>query len=63
MGDGIIELKINYGSGYRVYLGLEGDAFVILLAVGDKSSQVNDIKNAKLRWMNRMEKKNEKKKN
>jgi putative component of toxin-antitoxin plasmid stabilization module len=44
-------------------LGLDGDALVILLAVGDKSTQVNDIKNAKLRWMNRMEKKNEKKKN
>ena len=37
VGEGVSELRIHYGSGYRVYLKKQGDALVILLAGGDKS--------------------------
>jgi putative addiction module killer protein len=44
VGEGISELRINYGPGYRVYYKIEADAIVILLAGGDKSTQTRDIK-------------------
>jgi putative addiction module killer protein len=47
VGDGVSELRIHYGPGYRVYLTKQGDAVVILLAGGDKSSQDMDIRLAK----------------
>lgn len=50
MGDGVNELRISYGPGYRVYFGLEGETLVILLCGGDKSTQVKDIKLAKEYW-------------
>ena len=46
--DGLIELRFHFGSGYRVYLGLDGDRYIVLLSGGDKSSQGNDIKKAQL---------------
>jgi len=45
--DGIGELRIDYGPGYRVYLVRRGDVLVILLCGGDKRSQRRDIKRAK----------------
>ena len=42
--------KIDYGPGYRVYFGQEGNDFVILLCGGDKSTQNEDIKEAKQYW-------------
>ncbi|QPC87980.1 type II toxin-antitoxin system RelE/ParE family toxin [Mesorhizobium sp. NBSH29] len=44
--DGIGELRIDYGPGYRVYLVKRGNTVVILLCGGDKSSQKKDIKSA-----------------
>ena len=46
-GEGISELRIDYGPGYRVYWMRKGVAFVVLLCGGDKSTQDTDIKAAK----------------
>jgi putative addiction module killer protein len=47
VGEGVSELRIHFGPGYRVYFASRGRAVVILLCGGDKSSQVKDIKTAK----------------
>jgi putative addiction module killer protein len=46
VGEGVSEMRIDYGPGYRVYFKRIGRATVILLAGGDKSTQSADIKNA-----------------
>ncbi|MDP8235117.1 MAG: type II toxin-antitoxin system RelE/ParE family toxin [Candidatus Erginobacter occultus] len=48
VGEGISELRIDYGPGYRVYFKKQGRSLVILLAGGDKRRQRRDIKNALL---------------
>lgn len=48
----IIELRLHFGKGYRVYCGEDGNSLVILLAGGDKSSQVYDIEKAIEYWRN-----------
>ena len=52
IGDGLSELRIHYGPGYRVYYGKEGQQIYLLLCGGDKSSQSKDIKKAKACWKN-----------
>jgi putative addiction module killer protein len=47
VGDGILELRIDYGPGYRVYFVRRGRVVIVLLAGGDKSSQARDIERAK----------------
>ncbi|MDP2901786.1 MAG: type II toxin-antitoxin system RelE/ParE family toxin [Methylovulum sp.] len=46
VGDGVSELRIDVGAGYRVYFTLRGGIMVILLAGGDKSTQQADIQRA-----------------
>ena len=47
VGDGVFELRLDFGPGYRVYFVRQRDALVILLCGGDKSSQARDIQRAK----------------
>ena len=46
VGEGVSEMRIHYGPGYRVYFKPMGSKVVILLAGGDKSTQPSDIKTA-----------------
>ena len=48
--DGVWELRIDVGPGYRVYYAKSGGAIVLLLCGGDKRTQDNDIKNAIQYW-------------
>jgi putative addiction module killer protein len=50
--DGIFEIKIPHGPGYRVYFGEDGDEVIILLIGGDKKTQSRDIEKAKEYWSN-----------
>lgn len=50
IGEGVFELRMMFGSGYRVYFGREGETVVILLCGGDKSTQAADIGRAKQYW-------------
>lgn len=47
VGEGVSELRIDYGPGYRVYLKRQGEVIVVLLCGGDKSGQARDIGKAK----------------
>ena len=46
MGQGVSELRIDYGSGYRVYFVQRGETLIVLVAGGDKRTQGRDIKTA-----------------
>ena len=50
VGDGVYELRIHFGPGYRVYFGRSGAEVVILLCGGDKGSQDRDIERARGYW-------------
>lgn len=50
LGDGVSELRIDVGPGYRVYYGVSGRTVVLFLAGGAKGTQTRDIARAKLYW-------------
>lgn len=50
VGDGVSELRVDYGPGYRVYFGQQGRTLVVLLCGGDKRTQDRDIRRAKQFW-------------
>lgn len=50
VGEGVSEIRISEGQGYRVYYGLKGNELVILLCGGNKSTQKKDINIAKEYW-------------
>ena len=48
VGGGVVELKVDYGPGYRVYYVGKGETLTVVLCGGDKSTQEQDIRRAKL---------------
>jgi putative addiction module killer protein len=50
VGEGVSELRLFFGSGYRVYFGECNNEIVVLLCGGDKDSQAKDIEQAKIYW-------------
>ena len=59
VGAGVYEYRIDFGPGYRVYFGKDGDLLVILLAGGTKKRQHVDIKTAKDHWQDYKRRKRE----
>lgn len=55
VGQGVSELKIDHGPGYRLYYAMTGKTVVLLLIGGDKSTQSRDIATAKAYWQNYQE--------
>lgn len=50
VGRGVLEYRINFGPGYRVYFGRDGDTLIVLLGGGSKRRQQYDIENARALW-------------
>ena len=50
IGEGVFESRIDFGPGYRIYFGKDGDTLVILLGGGTKKRQQKDIMMAKMLW-------------
>jgi len=61
VGGGVFEYRIDFGPGYRVYFGKDGDAVVILLGGGTKKRQERDIATARDRWADYKKRKTEEK--
>lgn len=50
VGDGVFELRLHFGAGYRIYFGYINKQVILLLVGGDKSTQSKDIQKAKQFW-------------
>jgi len=57
VGEGVSEMRIDYGPGYRIYFGEDGPIIVVLLCGGDKRLQPRDIRAAKYFWRDYKERK------
>jgi putative addiction module killer protein len=55
VGGGVWEARVMFGPGYRIYFGKDGNAIIVLLAGGDKGSQVKSIARAQQRWRDYLE--------
>ena len=62
VGAGVCEFRINFGPGYRVYFGKDGERIVVLLGGGTKRNQRSDIRLAVERWQDYKQKKKKQKK-
>jgi len=51
VGSGVSELKLDFGPGYRVYFGRDGERLILLLGGGTKHQQQKDIEQAKASWL------------
>ena len=61
MGSGVFEVRINFGPGYRIYFGKDGETVVILLGGSTKQRQQQAIETAKERWADYRRRKSSKK--
>ena len=50
VGSGILELRLHFGKGYRIYFGQDGLGTVVLLCAGAKHTQNRDIEKARMNW-------------
>ncbi len=51
VGTGVFESRIDFGPGYRVYFGKDGETVIVLVGGGTKKQQTRDIQLAKRRWL------------
>jgi len=61
VGAGVLEYRIDFGPGYRIYFGKDGDVLVILLGGGTKKGQQHDIATAQARWKDYKQRKSQEK--
>jgi putative addiction module killer protein len=59
VGGGVLEYKVDFGPGYRIYFGRDGERLVILLAGGAKKRQHEDVRQAKANWKDYGHRKNQ----
>jgi len=59
IGGGLFENRLNFGAGYRIYLGKDGDTIIILLGGGTKRRQQKDINAARVGWQDYKQRKKE----
>ena len=59
VGAGVLELRLDFGPGYRVYFGKDGEVLVILLGGGSKKRQQSDIAAAQVLWQEYKKRKQE----
>jgi putative addiction module killer protein len=59
VGSGVLEYRIDFGPGYRIYFGRDGETIVILLGGGTKQLQQRDIAAAQARWVDYKKRKKE----